>query len=492
MRPAMTGNGQASDERTLARWGYRQELRRTLGYFSNFAVTFSVVSVTTALFANYGNGLREAGPAFIWTWPLVGAGQLLLALVFTRLAHEIPLSGYAYHWVRHLAGSNWAWWAGWMMILQFLTGMPGVCYALATYLTPYLGLAPSNSNVVALTIAGLGVIALINHFGIRFASWSNNVTVLAEIGGSGLVGIILLVVALRHHTNSATFLVSHPGQRPGLPYLGAFAFSSLMSAWAITGFEQAANLAEETHQPERRVPRIILFSEVFGVGLGFLVLLGFTLAIPSLNTVERQSTPLLFVMSHYLPSGVTHAEMVLVFVAMFGSALANITTLTRMVYSMARDDQLPASSWLARVSPRRVPANAIWTVTILASLFVLWARFEVIITGIATLAGYATYAIVVGATLWRSVRHDSQAALELLGSSVPRTWAGNRVLSICTFVWLLIVLAMLSLPRSAWTNSVATLVAVAVGGLWYRVSQPARRRRGREAAQPGSVSYLEK
>ncbi|HEY6922056.1 MAG TPA: APC family permease, partial [Steroidobacteraceae bacterium] len=481
--------GQSSDERNLERWGYRQELRRTLGNFSNFAITFSVVSITTGLFANYGNGLREAGPAFIWTWPLVGAGQLLLAVVFARLAREIPLSGYAYHWARNLAGDEWAWWAGWMMILQFLTGMPGVCYALATYLSPYLGLAPTNSNIVALTIAGLVLIALINHFGIRLASWGNNVTVLAEIGGSGLVGIILLVVALRRHTNSAAFLVSHPGHSSGLPYLGAFAFSSLMSAWTITGFEQAANLAEETHQPERRVPRIILFSEVFGVGLGFLVLLGFTLAIPSLGAVQNQSTPLLFVMGRYFPPAVTRAEMVLVFVAMFGSALANITTLTRMVYSMARDDQLPASPWLARVSRRRVPANAIWTVTILASLFVLWARFEVIITGIATLAGYATYAIIVGATLRRkAAQHEGLPPAESPQPSAPRAELERSTLSICAFAWLLIVLVMLSLPRAAWTNSVATLIAVAVGGLWYGLSRPAQRRKAQGTRRPGPLS----
>lgn len=435
----------SSDEQTLLAFGYRQELRRTLGYFSSFAVTFSVVSITTGLFANYGNGLREAGPAFIWTWPLVGAGQFLLALVFARLARRIPLSGYAYHWARQLAGRDWGWWAGWMMILQFLTGMPGVLYVLATYLTPFLGVEPTNRNVCALTIAGLVLIALINHFGIRLASLGNNVTVIAEIGGSGLAGLLLLAVALKRHAHSAAFLLSHPGHAPGLPYLGAFAFSSLMSAWTITGFEEAANLAEETHQPERLVPRIIVFSQVFGVAVGFLVLLGFTLAIPSVGAVENHPTPMLFIMSRYFPPLAVQAEMLLVFVAMFGSALANITTLSRIVYAMARDGEIPASRFLARVSRRRVPACAIWTATALASLFVLWARAEVIITGIATLAGYTTYALVVAAAL-----------------------RGRRSkLEVAAFVWVIVLLAMLSLPRSAWTNSMATIVAVAVGAVWF-------------------------
>src|SRR5215831_17984693 len=105
MKPDQTSHPRpATDEQRLARFGYRQELRRTLGSFSSFAVTFSIVSVTTGLFANYGNGLKAAGPAFVWTWPIVGAGQLLVAVVFARLAREIPLAGYSYHWARHLAG----------------------------------------------------------------------------------------------------------------------------------------------------------------------------------------------------------------------------------------------------------------------------------------------------------------------------------------------------------------------------------------------------
>jgi amino acid transporter len=477
----------ATDEQRLARFGYRQELRRTLGSFSSFAVTFSIVSVTTGLFANYGNGLKAAGPAFVWTWPIVGAGQLLVALVFARLAREIPLAGYSYHWARHLAGPRWGWWAGWMFILQFLTGMPGVCYALATYLAPYLGIGAANRNVLLLTIAGLVVIALINHLGIRMASGWNEFTVLAEIGGSGLAGLLLLAVALHRQTHTWGFLFTHPGHPSGLPYLGAFAFSSLMSAWTITGFEQAANLAEETHQPHHRVPRIIVLSLVLGVVLGFLVLLGFTLAIPALGQVEDHPTPLLFIIGQHFPPWMTNIEMSLVFVAMFGSALANITTLTRMVWSMARDHQLPGSLWLARVSARQVPANAIWTVTVLSSLFVLWAKFEAIITGIATLAGYATYAIVVAATLRRgevksqkSEARSTASVVDRPGSVTsddrqstkdngPGTERRSRALNVAALIWIIGLLGMLGLPRSAWTNSLAMLMAVAAGGLWYKL-----------------------
>ena len=461
-----------SDERALARFGYRQELKRTLGYFSSFAVSFSIISVTTGLFANYGDGLRIAGPAFIWTWLIVGGGQFLVALVFSRLAAAIPLSGYAYNWTRHLAGPNLAWWAGWMMIVQFLTGMPGVCYALASYLVPYLGLSSSNRNVVLVTVAVLVSIALINHFGIRLASLVNNVSVGAEILGTVLIGLLLLVVALARHTNPASFLFTHPGQSGGFAYVSAFAFSSLMSAWTLTGFEGAANVAEETRAPGEHVPRAIIVSEISSVVLGFLVLVGFTLAIPSLAAVSGHPAPLLLIISHYFPPLMTHATMLLVFISIFACALANLTTLTRMVWAMARDRQLPTSPWLARVSAHQVPANAIWTVTLVSVLFVLWARVEVVITGIATLAGFVTYAIVVGATLGRQRAGPLAAGTDSgeTGDQRPPLQV-PRALSLAALAWILVLLAMLSLPRQAWINSLATLGAVGVGGAWYLVAR---------------------
>jgi amino acid transporter len=453
-----------TDEKALEQFGYRQELKRTLGYFSSFALSFSVISVTTGLFANYGNGLRIGGPAFIWTWLVVGAGQFLVALVFARLAAEIPLSGYAYHWTRRLAGPQLAWWAGWLMIIQFLTGMPGVCYALANYLVPYLGLDPSNRNVILATIVILGAIALINHFGILLASWVNNVSVVTEILGTVVVGLLLLFVALWRHTKPLGFLLTHPAQPGGLSYIGAFAFSSLMSAWTLTGFETAANLAEETHDPTRNVPRAIVRSELFSVVVGFLVLAGFTLTIYDSKAVMGDSTPLGLIMDHYFPPLVTHATMVMVFISIFASALANLTTLTRMVWAMARDGQLPASAWLARVSRHRIPAHALWSVTLFSIVFVMWAKLEVVITGIATLAGYLTYAVVLAATLRR------KTLIEISGTPAPaedqRTHP-SRGLTIAALTWTLILVAMLSLPHSAWTNSLSTLAAIVVGGLWY-------------------------
>ena len=137
-----------------------------------------------------------------------------MAQVFARLAKVVPLCGIAYHWTRELAGPRLAWWAGWMYTVAGITGMAGVCYALANYLVADLSLSLTNRNVILVTIGVLVAIALFNHFGIRLASMVNNVSEAAEILGTALVGLLLLFVALVRRTNSFGFLFSHPS-RPG-------------------------------------------------------------------------------------------------------------------------------------------------------------------------------------------------------------------------------------------------------------------------------------
>jgi amino acid transporter len=244
-----------------------------------------------------------------------------------------------------------------------------------------------------------------------------------------------------------------------------------MSAWTIGGFEAAANVAEETYLPQQRVPMAIIFSEVASVLLGFPVLVGFTLAIPSLQVASHYATPLLYIMSNYLPSYATNCVMLLVFLSIFACALANVTTLSRMVWAMARDGQLPGSRWLARVSVHEVPANAIWTVAVIAAVFTFWAKVEVVILGIGTLTMYTVYGIVIGAALWGS---RGKLKTSVASSSLPPHQSPavgpvrvSRALCITALLWIAFILAMMSIPRSAWTDVAASAVAMAVGAIWY-------------------------
>jgi amino acid transporter len=432
----MPTSNNSTDEQVLERFGYHQELSRSLGYFSSFALSFSVICMTSGLFADYGDGLRAGGPAFIWSWLIVGAGQLLVAMVFAQLARRIPLSGYAYQWTRSLAGDRMAFWAGWIMIVQFVTGMSGVAYALASYLVPFFGLPNSNRNVVIATISTLVAAALINHYGIRLASLVNDVSVIAEILGTVLIGFLLLGVALIRKTHPISFLFTYPHQASTGAYLIAFLTASLMSVWTIGGFEAAANVAEETHLPEKRIPTAIVLSEILAVVFGLLVLIGFTLAVPSVDVASHDPTPLLYIIGSYFPKYVVVAALLLVSIAIFACVLANLTTITRLIWAMARDGKVPASRFLSKVSEHKVPVNAIWVVIPITAVFTFWAQVEVVIIAICTFAMYVTYGLVVAACLWGK----APAQVNVTGQPAKRV---SRWLCAAALTWIIAILLLL-------------------------------------------------
>lgn len=459
----------SSSQDALSRHGYKQELKREIGWFSSFAMSFSIIAVTTGLFATYGAGLQTAGPAFIWTWPMVGLGQLLLALVFAKLARRIPLAGLAYQWTRELGGESLGWWAGWLMIIQVLTGLAAVCYALASYTLPMLGVAANDRNIIIATAAVLLSIASINHMGVKIASFINDFMVLLQIVVIVVVGILLLLLAVKHKTNSFHFLFTHPGHPGGVAFVGPLAFSSLMATWTITGFESAANLAEETKLPERRVPFAIVSSEISSVIIGFVILLGFTLAIPSLDEATKNPAPFSYIMDHHFPHVFTNVVMGIILVEIYACALANLTILGRVVWAMARDRQLPASSWFGKLSARKVPANAMWLTAIVAAVFTWWAKFQIVIAGVSGLAAYITYVMVVGSALG-----NRPHKWQLMGDPSPSSIV-PRPLGIVALIWLLICLGALTLPSSAWINDKAILAGLALGLCIWLVTHKLRR-----------------
>ena len=466
----MPTSNNSTDEQVLERFGYHQELSRSLGYFSSFALSFSVICMTSGLFADYGDGLRAGGPAFIWSWLIVGAGQLLVAMVFAQLARRIPLSGYAYQWTRSLAGDRMAFWAGWIMIVQFVTGMSGVAYALASYLVPFFGLPNSNRNVVIATISTLVAAALINHYGIRLASLVNDVSVIAEILGTVLIGFLLLGVALIRKTHPISFLFTYPHQASTGAYLIAFLTASLMSVWTLGGFEAAANVAEETHLPEKRIPTAIVLSEILAVVFGLLVLIGFTLAVPSVDVASHDPTPLLYIIGSYFPKYVVVAALLLVSIAIFACVLANLTTITRLIWAMARDGKVPASRFLSKVSEHKVPVNAIWVVIPITAVFTFWAQVEVVIIAICTFAMYVTYGLVVAACLWGK----APAQVNVTGQPAKRV---SRWLCAAALAWIIAILLLLlymtavSMSHDALVLTLRITAIIAVCGLAFFVAR---------------------
>ena len=182
----------SQDERDLSKLGYAQELFRTMGGFSNFAISFSIISILTGAVTLYGHGLRMGGPAeMAFGWPLVTVFTLAVALSMAELASALPTSGAMYHWSTKLGGKGWGWFTAWFNIIGNLTVLAGIDYGCAQFVTPLLGFNATTKNLLLVYTAILLSHALINHFGIRLVAWLNDFSFTVHI-----IGVIAIVAAI--------------------------------------------------------------------------------------------------------------------------------------------------------------------------------------------------------------------------------------------------------------------------------------------------------
>jgi amino acid transporter len=465
-----------SDERDAAelrRFGYAPQLRRSLGAFSSFAIAFSLISVSTGVFANFGHGLRQVGGAIVWSWLVVLAGQMLVALVLAELSTQFPLSGYGYQWTSRLVNPHFGFGVGWLLVLQFLTGFPGVCATLAAQLGGWLGGSWATPRaIVALTLGVIALTAMVHLFGIRLAAVVTDAGVWAELLGMvALSGGLIALAWMRGAPPGRLLDTTHAVT--GLPAgLGAWALSLLVGAWCLTGFEAAADLAEETRQPRRVVPWAMLISLLSSGVVGAWLLSGVVLVIDNLPAAQQADNSLLTALSAALGPAWTTPVLAVVAVAVFACGLASLAAASRLLFALARDRMLPGSTWLAFVAEgHRTPRNAILLVWIVSSLVVVFLPTLELITQISSVAGYLGYAGVVIAALWTPTAPPGEGFR--LGWARP--WVGGAAL-----VWLVGLVAALTIPATPVAGlteehlpAKSTAVAIALGGaLYWGVTRP--------------------
>jgi urea carboxylase system permease len=347
----------ADDERDLAAFGYAQQLRRRLGPYASFAAGFSFVSILTTVFQLFALGFSFGGAAFFWTWPLVFAGQMLVALCFAELATRYPISGCIYQWSRRLSNATIGWFAGWTMLIAQIVTISAAAIALQVVMpTIWSGfqiigsdssLASSSgaSNAVLLGSILIAATTVINAVGIRLMSRINSIGVTCE-----LIGVAALVALLFAHAKRGPQAVLHQTGAPHGGYFGLFIISAFMAAYVMVGFDSAGELSEETRDPRRTAPMAIIKALIAsGVG-GGLLLLAAILAAPSLTDGHLATGGLPYVLTSRLGSTVGKIFLIDVTVAICVCTLAIQTASTRMMFSMSRDGALPFARSLAHVN----------------------------------------------------------------------------------------------------------------------------------------------
>jgi urea carboxylase system permease len=406
---ATRATGQERDD--LGEFGYSQELHRGVGHFASFAAGFSFVSILTTVFQLFGLGFSFGGAGFFWTWPAVFLGQLLVALCFAELAARYPISGSIFQWSSRLAGTDFGWFVGWIMVIgQILTVATAAIALQAVLPSIWSGFqlvggsgadsAPTSptgaQNAVVLGLLLLVVTTVINVIGVRLMAMLTSVGVVIE-----LLGVAALVVALlAHGERSPSVVFTTDGAASG-SYLPLWLASSLMAAYVMVGFDSAGELSEETHAPRRTTPKTIIRAlTVSGLG-GVLLLLGGLLAAPSLADGTLASGGLAGVLTSRLGDVGGRILLVAVAIAVFACTLAVQTSGSRMMFSMARERSLPFSGVLGRVSPRTgTPIGTSIVVGVGAgiALAVNWDQ-SAVFTALASLCIAMLYLAYLGVTL---------------------------------------------------------------------------------------------
>lgn len=473
------------DAGDLRQFGYEQRLGRQIGPFSSFALAFSLISVFTGIFANFGHGLRHAGGTVVWSWLLVLGGQTLVAVVLAGLSRRMPLSGYGYQWTSRLANPHVGFFVGWLLALQFLTGFPGICATLATELGAAAGgwwAAPTGRTI--LTLAAIAAVTTLHLVGLRAAALVNDVGVWAELVGVTVVAAVLVGVAVVRGADPAA-LASTAGAPVGVPAgLGGWALSLLLGAWCLTGFEAAADLAEETRQPRQVVPRAMLTSLLAAGIAGAALLAGLVLAAPDLAAARSDPHPMPRILAAALGAGGSRLVLAVGALSIFACALASMAGASRLLYAMARDRMLPGARALAALDRAgRSPQRAILFVALISSVVVLVVPTLDVITQISAVAGYLGYAGIVATAAWARPAPG--------GATVG--W-GERAVAWAALAWVLSVVAALTIPplRIAGVETLhlparSTAIGIAVGIAVYLTTIRPRIRSGVAGPPPAGA-----
>ncbi len=475
-----------SPEDIVERAGYKPELRRSLRFFSMFAIAFSIISITTGIFLNYGFGLSYWGPASIWTWPIVGVGNMMIALVVAELGTRIPLAGYAYQWSARLVNPTYGWFVGFAGLLYMAVGGGAIMLGVASplLLSEFNVTNPSPRLVLTVAIILMILPVLINIISIQVAARVNNVAVFTEIIGTVVFGVLLFVLWGVHAkpTPYGAGLLTSTTSVYHNPTWYAFALAGLLGAFTLVGFELAADMSEDAVNPRRSVPRGVLWAVGGSAVLGMIALIGFTVAIPSLKAVESSSLPLLTIAGYWLPSWLVKVFVAFVIFSMFAILVVGAGAQARLVYSLSRDNMLPFSGVLRKINARsQTPIVALLVFGVIDVGVMIYGYFQTsafgTLVGATAIIPYIIYFLITVAYAVKRRTTDSIPGAFTLGR-----WAWPVIGFVLAYTVLIMV--VLSFPAPFHGADKVLGYGLALAALWYFGGLLWRLRKGTAGVKP--------
>ncbi|HEY2080979.1 MAG TPA: amino acid permease [Streptosporangiaceae bacterium] len=478
----MAVNEQAltSDEETLHQLGYAQELRRRMSGFSNFAVSFTIISILSGCLTLYSYGMNTGGPSeIVWGWPIVGIMTLFVGLSMAEVCSSFPTAGGLYYWSAKLArknGAAWSWFTGWFNFLGQVAVTAGIDFGAAFFINAFLniqfGLGLAHWETILIFAIVLLVHGLLNQFGIKLVSLLNDISVWWHI-----LGVLIIVGALTFapsHHQTASFVFTHFVNNTGWhSTLYVALIGLLLAQYTFTGYDASAHMTEETHNAARSGPRGIVMSIIVSLFAGWILLIGVTFAIQNYTgEVGATVAPAQIFVDALGGTGGKLLLLIVIFAQLF-CGMSSVTANSRMIYAFSRDGAVPGSNLWHRVNKRtRTPTNAIWLAAgfaLVLGLPYLWnPTAYAAVTSIAVIGLYIAYVLPTFLRLRQ-------------GESFQRgPWHLGRwsyVVGIIAVTWVVIITVLFMLPTvSPITvgNFNYTVVAVAVvlglAGIYWLVS----------------------
>jgi len=467
------------DAEQLRALGYTSHFDRTMSKWENFSLGFTYLSPVVGVYTIFAGAFVAGGPPMFWTYLLVGAGQLMVCLVFGEVVSQFPISGGLYPWARRLMGKRWAWMAGWVYAWALCCTMAGVATGVAPFLAQLFNVASTPLATTFIALVLIVVTTVLNLSGTRLLARVAMFGFLCELAGAIVVGGYLLMFA-RHqplHVLVDTSFVHADGS-----YWPAFLASSLAAMFCYYGFEACGDVAEETPDASRMIPKAMRMTIYIGGAAASWVCLAFVLSITDIDAVMsgKDADPIVTLLRAAMGETGFRAVILVVLVSFISCLLSLQAAASRLLFAYARDQMIIGSKYLSRMSPgKHVPVTALvvmGAVPALIALSALWLQDAIAtIISFAALGIYISFQMVVFAALLARLKGWRPAgpfSLRGWGSTVNAVALLYGVGAIVNILW----------PRSPaepWYVNFGILVTtvgiVVLGVLYMSIARPYER-----------------
>lgn len=513
------------DVRDLHRLGYAQQLFREMGGFSNFAISFSIISILTGAMLLYGYGLKFAGPVINTIgWPLVSVFVMAIAASMAELASAYPTAGGLYYWAHRLGGHRWAWVTAWLNMVGQVTITAGIDIAAAIY---FVGLLTKVFNVpenAAIPVFGsltnwffyifvMVVImipqVLINIFGIKLTSKLNDFSVYWHVGGVIIMALLLTIFGKTHNSlafvmssvttvnplDAASAVLANGTTAPALvigslviqsplfailpglanlyraaPFALVFVLAFLQPQWTYTGYDASAHVAEETVMARLNSAWGVFLSVAVSAVVGYIVLMALTFAIPDVAATSGDAYPVLYIVYANLSAFFANIIAVIIFGGMWLCGLSSITSMSCMWFAFARDGGMPGHKLISQINHRyRTPVWSIFITTILAVLICMYSAAYFVVTSISTITLYLAYGIPVFLNWRNKTRKKGEYTTPETAPWSMKKW--GPFINVVSCLWIIFITILFCLPPNElvlWTMVILTIVLIAYWQLYAK------------------------